>query len=537
MGRMSFSIVQSRAIAALTPRPVSVETDLSNGLPQFSIVGLPDTAVREAKERVRSAILNSGFTFPSRRITVNLAPADLPKDSGRFDLAIAIGILIASDQIQSSGLLQRLSQLIVIGELSLTGSLLPIRGAFAMAAGFLQEQSHEHLLMLPMANQKEISTIGSNRLRFASSLSEAVAHIASDAVLSAAVQAPSHPIPVASKLDWSEVRGQSAAKRAAVISAAGQHNLLMLGPPGVGKSMMAARIAALLPSLDHAQACEVAAIQSLISDIDLSRWWRPPYRSPHHSVSSRALIGGGQPVRPGEISLAHHGVLFLDELAEFPRDALESLREPLERHEVEIARVRDRIRFPANFMLVAAMNPCPCGYFGVRNAKKWCRCSPDRILRYRSRLSGPLMDRFDMAVAMESPTSEQLAEPGLPAVADPTGAMLINQVAQVRSRQLHRQACLNARLGVEALDRHANCEPQAKQLLMQAAARWGWSARSWHRLIRVARTIADFEDEDQIKVAQIAEAIELRRAIDMMAEAQDFEQARSVQRPAASPSQ
>jgi len=230
-------------------------------------------------------------------------------------------------------------------------------------------------------------------------------------------------------------------------------------------------------------------------------------------------------------------VLFLDELAEFPRDALESLREPLERQEVEIARVRDRVRFPANFMLVAAMNPCPCGYFGVRSTKKWCRCSPDRILRYRSRLSGPLIDRFDMAVAMESPTSEQLVEPGSAGAPDPTGAVLIDRVAQARSRQLHRQACLNARLGVEALDRHVNCEPQAKQLLVQAATRWGWSARSWHRLIRVARTIADFENEDQIRVAQIAEAIELRRAIDVMAQPQDFEQARPVQRPAGSPSQ
>lgn len=532
MAQMSFSIVQSRAIAALTPLPVSVETDLSNGLPQFSIVGLPDTAVREAKERVRSAILNSDFEFPSRRITVNLAPADLPKDSGRFDLAIAIGILTASSQIQSAHLPQRLASLIFVGELSLTGSLLPIRGAFAMAAGFLQEPSAESELVLPLANQKEISAIGSKRLAFASSLREVAAHLVSQAPLIGCKPMPADSAAAGPAMDWSEIRGQSAAKRAAIIAAAGGHNLLMFGPPGVGKSMIAARIAALLPSLSHAQACELAAIQSLLGAIDLQRWQRPPYRSPHHSASSRALIGGGQPLRPGEISLAHHGVLFLDELPEFPRDALESLREPLERHEVEIARVRDRVCFPANFMLIAAMNPCPCGYFGVRHARKICRCSPDRILRYRSRLSGPLMDRFDMAVGMEAPTAQQLAGPEAMPTPELTSQTLRDQVAQARSRQLGRQSCLNSRLGVQALQMQAECDPQAKQLLMQAAGRWGWSARSWHRLIRVARTIADYDGEDQIKVPQIAEAIELRRAVDVVAEPEDFEPARSAQLPA-----
>ncbi len=529
---MSFSIVQSRAIAALTPLPVSVETDLSNGLPQFSIVGLPDTAVREAKERVRSAILNSGFEFPSRRITVNLAPADLPKDSGRFDLAIAIGILIASGQIQSAYLSSRLSQLIFVGELSLTGGLLPIRGAFAMAAGFLHEPSAESRLILPLANQTEISAIGSVRLAFASSLREVAAHLVLQTLLMGCKPMPAESAATGPATDWSEIRGQSLAKRAAIIAAAGAHNLLMMGPPGVGKSMIAARIAALLPGLSHAQACELAAIQSLLGAIDLQRWQRPPYRSPHHSASSRALIGGGQPLRPGEISLAHHGVLFLDELPEFPRDALESLREPLERHAVEIARVRDRVCFPANFMLIAAMNPCPCGYFGVRHAKKICRCSPDRILRYRSRLSGPLMDRFDMAVTMESPTAQQLAGLDATPTQESSSETLRDRVEQARSWQLRRQACLNSRLGVQALQIQAECDPQAKQLLMQAAARWGWSARSWHRVIRVARTIADIDGEDQIKIPQIAEAIELRRAADVVAEAQDFEPARSTQQPA-----
>jgi magnesium chelatase family protein len=401
-----------------------------------------------------------------------------------------------------------------------------------MAAGFLHEPSAESRLILPLANQTEISAIGSVRLAFASSLREVAAHLVLQTLLMGCKPMPAESAATGPAMDWSEIRGQSLAKRAAIIAAAGAHNLLMMGPPGVGKSMIAARIAALLPGLSHAQACELAAIQSLLGAIDLQRWQRPPYRSPHHSASSRALIGGGQPLRPGEISLAHHGVLFLDELPEFPRDALESLREPLERHAVEIARVRDRVCFPANFMLIAAMNPCPCGYFGVRHAKKICRCSPDRILRYRSRLSGPLMDRFDMAVTMESPTAQQLAGLDATPTQESSSETLRDRVEQARSWQLRRQACLNSRLGVQALQIQAECDPQAKQLLMQAAARWGWSARSWHRVIRVARTIADIDGEDQIKIPQIAEAIELRRAADVVAEAQDFEPARSTQQPA-----
>lgn len=528
---MSFAVIQSRAIAALTLLPVSVETDLSNGLPQFSIVGLPDAAVREAKERVRSAILNSGFEFPQHRITVNLAPADLPKDSGRFDLAIAVAILAASGQLDTPDLSQRLRHLIFVGELSLTGQLLPIRGAFAMAAGFVRHQVAEQSLVLPLENCAEASLIGSDHLLFAANLRQVVLHLkslepllASQSVPQPMLARPSAPV---SLEDWSDIRGQESAKRAALIAAAGHHNLLMLGPPGIGKSMIASRIVGLLPALSHAQACTLAAIQSISGGIDVSGWQKPPYRAPHHSISSRAMIGGGQPVRPGEISLAHHGLLFLDELSEFPRDALESLREPLEKAEVSIARVRDRVTFPADVMLVAAMNPCPCGYFGVRQARRPCRCSPDRILRYRSRISGPLMDRFDMVIGLETPSATDLSgsidQESAPAPTTQSLAALVNQARQV---QLRRQSCVNARLMPTELHQHARLGSAAEALMLRAAGRWGWSARAWHRVLRVARTIADLEGALEIGLAHVAEAIELRRAIDIEPDLPGFEQAR-----------
>jgi magnesium chelatase family protein len=520
---MAFSVVQSRAIAALTLLPVSVETDLSNGLPQFSIVGLPDAAVREAKERVRSAIINSGFEFPQRRITVNLAPADLPKDSGRFDLAIAIGILIASGQISSARLSATLGELIFVGELSLTGQLLPIRGAFAMAVGFLREQTSQHRLILPLQNQVEASLTDSDRLCFAASLAQVVDHLKTATSLAGLQPQGQHRRSQRSQESWSDVRGQHAAKRAALIAAAGQHNLLMLGPPGIGKSMIASRMATLLPDLSHAQACELAAVQSLSGSIDLASWQRPPYRAPHHSASSRALIGGGQPVRPGEISLAHHGVLFLDEFPEFARDALESLREPLEKSEVSIARVRDRVTFPADIMLIAAMNPCPCGYFGVRHPKRHCRCTPDRIARYRNRISGPLMDRFDMVIGLEAPSADELLHPLTEITQDQAAdgqddATIKASVDKARHRQQRRQSCLNARLSIAEIQRHAPLDVQAEQLMSQAARHWGWSARSWHRVLRVSRTIADLADAVDVGLTHVAEAIELRRAIDLGAQ-------------------
>ncbi len=424
-------------------------------------------------------------------------------------------------------------RLIFVGELSLTGQLLPIRGAFAMAAGFVRHREDGQSMVLPLENCAEASLIGSDGLCFAANLRQVGLHLKSCASLTTSPPAPRAPSESDSLEDWSDIRGQAGAKRAALIAAAGHHNLLMLGPPGIGKSMIASRMAGLLPPLSHAQACTLAAIQSISGGIDLPGWQKAPYRAPHHSISSRAMIGGGQPVRPGEISLAHHGLLFLDELPEFPRDALESLREPLERAEVSIARVRDRVTLPADVMLIAAMNPCPCGHYGVYRARRPCRCSPDRIMRYRSRISGPLMDRFDLAIQLEAPSADDLSALANQALTpEPTTRSLAALIDQARQRQLGRQACLNARLSQAALHQYAHLEPAAEQLMLKAAGRWGWSARAWHRVLRVARTIADLETVSEIRAAHVAEAIELRRAIDIEPDLLASESAKSVKRSA-----
>ena len=506
---MSLSIVHSRTIAGLVAVPVRVEADLANGLPNFSIVGLPDAVVRESRDRVRAAIVNSGFEFPQRRVTVNLAPADLPKESGRFDLPIALGILAASQQIPA----ERLQQHVFVGELSLTGALMPVRGAFALGMSTMQSSESRQSLLVPLGNQAEASLIGDINLVFAQCLKDVTDFLSNACVLSGPVALESkrstEPI---TATDWSEIQGQQQARRAAVVAAAGRHNLLMFGPPGVGKSMIASRMADLLPPLDHCQACELAAIRSLGEGVDVTRWRRAPYRSPHHSTSARAMIGGGQPLKPGEISLAHHGVLFLDELPEFSRDALEALREPLEEAHISIARVRERIRYPADVMLVAAMNPCPCGYFGAQHLRKVCKCPPDRITRYREKISGPLLDRFDMAVQMQSPSADQWVTPGQESE---TSESLRSKIQHVREIQQTRQSGVNARLSVQELRKVARLESASEKLLQQSSRKWGWSARAWHRTLRVARTIADLEDSQAVRIEHVSEAIELRRAMDV----------------------
>lgn len=505
---MSFSVIRSRAISGLAALPVRVETDLANGLPGFSIVGLPDAAVREARERVRAAIGNAGFEFPMRRVTVSLAPADLPKDSGRFDLPIAIGILCASQQLRGKALTARLAQLEFVGELSLTGALLPIRAAFALAMSGLAPDDQ---LILPIANRDEASLTESSQLLFAQSLGDVAQHLKNGTGLLGCDVVTESCARDATLGDWSEIKGQHMAKRAALIAAAGRHNLLMFGPPGVGKSMIASRIPTLLPMLDKQQARELAAICSIDGQWNPAHWRWPPFRSPHHTTPSRALIGGGAPVRPGEISLAHHGVLFLDELPEFSRDALEALREPLETSEVSIARVANRMRFPADFMLVAAMNPCPCGYFGARHVRRICKCPPDRIERYRRKISGPLMDRFDMAVGLSAAPSnaDVSCESDLQ-----HSAQAAAMVAGAQTIQRKRQSKLNARLTAAELSRHVVMDSSSRALLEQAARQWGWSARSMHRALRVARTIADLAGSDHLAVPHVSEAIELRRAMD-----------------------
>lgn len=514
---MSLAIVSTRAIVGVSAVPVRVEADLANGLPNFSIVGLPDTAIREARDRVRAAIQNSGFEFPQRRITINLAPADLPKNSGRFDLAIALGILAASEQLPR----QTLKGWEFFGELSLTGELLSVKGAFILAASTLIEASESsenrdqaRRLLLPEANAEEALLSESTRLGFAKSLSEVVKFLKTGEAIETHTETLSATPEVAialnaESIDWRDVHGQAQAKRAAEIAAAGGHNLLMLGPPGVGKSMIAARLAALLPALNQKEACEIASIQSLRGALDIQTWKVAPYRSPHHNTPARALIGGGQPIQPGEVSLAHHGVLFMDELPEFSRDTLESLREPMETGEVSIARVRDRITLPARFMLVAAMNPCPCGYFGVRLAKKPCRCSIDRVSRYRSRISGPLMERFDMAVSLEAQPTDSGQSTG------DSSAALRHRVRSAHDIQVKRQGVVNARLEGSRLLTDCEISADAQSAVRSAAGKWGWSMRSVHRAIRVARTIADLRQSQTVELTDICEAIELRRAIDL----------------------
>lgn len=500
---MSLATLHSRALVGLQALPVSVEVHLAPGLPSFTLVGLADTEVKEARERVRAAITSAGLRFPhDRRITVNLAPADLPKEGARFDLPIALGLLAASAQIDPSAL----DAWEWAGELSLGGDLRPVRGALAHA---LAARSGERGLVLPGDSAAEAALVPGLAVRQARHLLDVVAALQPDGAtdLQAATPWPA-PDDDTAALDLSDVRGQAGAKRALEIAAAGQHNLLLEGPPGTGKSMLAARLPGLLPPLAPAEALEAAAVRSLQAGFDPRRWAQRPFRSPHHSASSVALVGGGSPPRPGEISMAHHGVLFLDELPEFPRPALEALREPLETGRVQIARAARSSEFPARFQLVAAMNPCPCGHLG--NPLRACRCSPEAVARYRGRLSGPLLDRMDLAVTVPVLPPNELD-------GAPTGErshVVAGRVARARARAMARQGKPNAGLGPADLDAHAPLLPAARALLQQAATKLGWSGRAYHRVLRVARSIADLAEQERIDSAAVAEAIQWRRPLD-----------------------
>ncbi len=494
---MSLAILHSRALAGLNAPPVTVEVDLANGLPAFHIVGLPEAEVKEARERVRAAIGNCGFEFPARRITVNLAPAELPKESGRFDLAIALGILAASRQIPDD----QLSRYQFAGELSLTGQLRPVRGALAMAYGAATDQ---RTFVLPTASAGEAALVSGTRVLQAESLLEVCAHLAGKGELSAppaptTCEADAHP-------DLEDVRGQSHAKRALEVAAAGGHALLMVGPPGTGKSMLAARFAGVLPPLSEEEALQSAALQSLgSSGFRTEHWKRRPYRAPHHSASSVAIVGGGSNPRLGEISLAHHGVLFLDELPEFDRRVLEALREPLETGRVAISRAARQIEFPASFQLVAAMNPCKCGYLGHYSGR--CRCTPDQVLAYRSRISGPLMDRIDIQIEVPAVPAENL----LGMNAGDSSSTIRSRVETARRRMIARQQKSNAHLSAREIDRHCAPDEKGEVLLKQAIDKLGLSARAYHRILKVARTIADLEGAERIAGKHIAEAIQYRR--------------------------
>ena len=478
---------------------VSVETHITpSENASFNIVGLPETAVRESRDRVRSAIINSGYKFPYDRITVNLAPADLPKEGGRFDLAIAASILAASNQLQSA----QLDYYELIAELSLNGQLRKVVGILPAA---MQAQRSQHLLIAAQDNASEAMLVDGIRAHAATNLLEVCAHLNQELELPLASRSESPPTSN-TQLDISDIRGQLQAKRALTIAAAGGHNMLMVGPPGSGKSMLAARLAGILPAMSQREALETAAVHSVAGQ-DLKLLTQRPFRNPHHSASAVALIGGSSSLKPGEISLAHHGVLFLDELTEFERRVLENLREPMESGEVVIARAAGSVRYPARFQLVAALNPCPCGYFG--SSSKKCSCSSEQIKRYQMRISGPLLDRIDLVVNVrEIASAEMLGEQPQAS----TSAEVRAAVAAARARQMQRQGKSNSHLGAQETERF--CAPSAaqKHMLSQAISKLALSMRAYHRVLRLARSIADLEASANISDAHIREAIAYRRS-------------------------
>ncbi|MES2948859.1 MAG: YifB family Mg chelatase-like AAA ATPase [Pseudomonadota bacterium] len=513
---MGLSLVQSRALRGLEAAKVTVEVHLANGLPSFTLVGLADVEVKEARERVRCAIQNAGLQFPhNQRITVNLAPADLPKDSGRLDLPIALGILAASGQIDGA----QLAGYEFAGELSLTGALQPVRGALAMALA-LHMGKVATRMVLPPGNAEEAALVPGAEVYRARHLLDVVRQFApagaaqdaldnnvdlADGGWVRVVQEP----PASSERwpDMADVKGQAGAKRALEIAAAGGHSALLVGPPGSGKSMLAHRFAGLLPPMSCDEALQSAAIGSLSGRFAIANWGRRPTCSPHHSASAVALVGGGTPPRPGEISLAHQGVLFLDELPEFPRAALEALREPLETGCITISRAAQRAEFPARFQLIAAMNPCPCGYLG--SAAHSCRCTPDQIHRYQSKLSGPLMDRIDLHVEVPNlPHGDLLGAP-----AGESTDSIRQRCYQARQRALDRQGSSNMELQGQDIDQHILLDADALKFLNVAASRLAWSARSTHRALKVARTIADLAGAQHTQVAHLAEAMQYRRTL------------------------
>ncbi len=494
---MSVAILHSRAqIGTAAPR-VSIEVFLSGGLPVFHLVGMPATAVRESKDRVRGALLNSGFNFPQQRITVSLGPADMPKTGGRFDLAIAIGILVASRQLTG----RAIDGIEFYGELGMNGDLRRVPGVLPAA---LKAAGGGRDLIVPADNGAEAALV-SDAVHAARSLLEVTAHLAGSV--------PLEPLPRnvpaaarASAADLADVHGQARAKRALEVAAAGGHNLLLTGPPGTGKSMLAARLPGILPPMSEQEAIETAAIESVLGIAPVPEHWRVrPFRAPHHTASAAAMIGGGPGPRPGEASRAHNGVLFLDELPEFSRHVLEVLREPLEAGRITISRANRQDDFPAAFQLVAAMNPCPCGYLG--DSAGDCSCSADRVANYRQRISGPLMDRIDLRVEVGRPPRDLLRS-GEPNVE--TSAVVQQRVDDARGRQLRRDGCCNARLDAAALKRSSELSADGWRILDAAAERFRLSVRAYQRVLRVARTIADLAGVERIGTAHLAEALALR---------------------------